>query len=55
MKVNMKAYIAFKPIIITLTSAFPYFLGSYPFFVFFNPDRTKWLKDNGFKGTDFDE
>jgi len=44
-----------KTIIILLTLAFPFALGAFPFYMFFNPDRTQWLKDNGFKGTDFNE
>jgi len=50
-----KTFIALKALLFILTIIFPFILGAYPFYVFFIPDRTQWLKDNGFKGTDFDE
>jgi len=33
--------------------AFPFAIGSIPFMMFFNPDRTQWLTDNGFVGIDW--
>lgn len=40
MKENVKKFKVLKIVIILLTLAFPFFLGMYPFGVFFNPDRT---------------
>ena len=32
---------------------FPYIVGWIPFYVFFDKDRTQWLKDNDFIGFDW--
>jgi len=55
MQDRKKTFEILKTTIIILTLAFPFVLGAFPFYIFFNPDRTQWLKDNGFKGTDFNE
>jgi len=52
---HIKKLNVLKMMIITLTLAFPFILGAYPFYVFFNPDRTQWLKDNGLNALDWNE
>ena len=34
---------------------FPYIIGYFVFSVFFNADRTQWLKDNDYNGIDWNE
>jgi len=55
MKDNKDRLKIVKPLVILFVWAFPFAIGAIPFMIFFNPDRTQWLKDNGYDGLDFNE
>lgn len=55
LKISENAFKAIKMIIIILAWLFPYAVASIPFLRYFHPSRTQWLKDNGFKGIDWNE
>ena len=52
---SKNAFKALSIVIICLACLFPYAVASIPFLIYFHPSRTQWLKDNGFKGIDWDE
>ena len=55
MKDQKKKFNILKPLIIFFVWVFPFVIGAIPFLMFFNPDRTEWLKANGYKGIDWNE
>lgn len=45
----------FRTIVVIFVWSFPYIIATVPFYFYFFPDRSQWMKKYGFKGTDIKE
>ena len=55
MSENPRLYKFVSVFVVVYIWTFPYVIGAIPILMFFNGDRTQWLKDNGFTGIDWNE